>query len=345
MQSEVLSESNARQPTFQVVKVTRNAIPDLAQWPVTGWRGYYHWFAADRGPDSSAIQSGDLLRIAVWDNQENSLLANNGALVTEMPAMTVSSTGKVFMPYVGEVTVRGLTRELARRRIQESLSEIAPTAQVQLSVEQGHKNSVDLVGGVNAPGTYPLPTRNTTIQSVLARAGGINDSLRNPLVRLQRRGKTYEIRADVLLADASRNVRIRGGDQISVVEDRRSFNVLGAAGTQSVIYFEKEHMSAMEALSAMGGLNSSRADPKGILILREYAPDDLTPGPGGPDMQQVVFTIELTSADGLFAARQFRINPQDTLLATESPVTSIQTIMGLFGTLVGMGSTVNNLSN
>ncbi len=140
-------------------------------------------------------------------------------------------------------------------------------------------------------------------------------------------------------------MRLRGGDQISVVEDDRTFNVLGAAADESVIYFEKEEMTAMEAMSAMGGLNDARADPKGILILREYDGDDLAPGNAGPDMQQVVFTIDLTSADGLFAARQFLINPQDTLLATESPVASARTILGLFGTVVGAGATVSAISN
>ncbi len=104
-------------------------------------------------------------------------------------------------------------------------------------------------------------------------------------------------------------------------------------------------MSAMEALSAMGGLQDSRADPKGILILREYDAEDLKPGLSGPDLRQVVFTVDLTSADGLFAARQFQIQPADTLLATESPVVAAQTILGLLGTVVGFTATANNLAD
>ena len=172
----------------------------------------------------------------------------------------------------------------------------------------------------------------------------MNPALRHPLIRLQRGSATYETRVDTLLEEPSRNVRLRGGDQIAIVEDDRTFNVLGAARTESVIPFQKEEMSAMEALSAMGGILDSRADPQGILILREYEAEDLKPGTEGPDLQQVVFTIDLTSADGLFAARQFNINPGDTLLATESPVTSAQTILGLLGTVVGFTATVNNLA-
>jgi len=317
--------------------------PVLDDWPATGWHGHYHWFSRDRGPDSNVIQVGDVVSIVVWESEDNSLLSAPGSNLVEMPEQEVSASGKVFLPYVGNLSLRGLTSDAARKRIQDRFEEIAPSAQVQISVVAGRNNSIDLVGGFAAPGSYPLESRNTKILSAIAQGGGVKDSLRNPLLRLHRGGKIYETPVDALLEDARRNVRLRGGDQIAVVEDDRSFNVLGAAGNQQVLYFEKENMSAMEALSAMGGLEASRANPKGVLVLREYEADDLKPGPSGPDMQQVVFTIDLTSADGLFAARQFQINPDDTLLATESPVNAARTILGLFGTVIGVTGTANNL--
>ncbi|WP_306154614.1 polysaccharide biosynthesis/export family protein [Roseovarius sp. MMSF_3281] len=323
--------------------MTRNVVPALAQWPVTGWDGQYHWFGRDHGPDSNVIQVGDMLSIVVWESENNSLLSPPGSNMVELPPQDVSANGKVFLPYVGDLSVRGLSPDAARRRIQASLEDISPSAQVQVSVSEGRNNSIDLVSGLQAPGSYPLESRNTTILSAIAKGGGIQGGLRNPLLRLQRGSKTYETRVSNLLEDSRRNVRLRGGDQIAVVEDERSFNVLGAAGNQTLLYFEKEHMTAMEALSAMGGLQASRANPKGVLILREYKANDLKPGWAGPDMQQVVFTIDLTSADGLFAARNFQINPDDTLLATESPINAARTIIGLFGTVIGVSSSANNL--
>ncbi len=343
LQSEILYQDDAQPPSVQVVPVTRESVRHLADWPVTGWSGEYHWFASTRQPDSSVIQAGDKLNMVLWDNDENSLLSTEGSRQSEMPPMGVSSSGTVFLPYIGEVEVRGLTTAEARRTIQARLSEISSSAQVQLSVEEGRNNSVDVVGGVGAPGRYPLETRDTPILSALAASGGISESLRHPLVRLQRGDQVFETRAEDLLADASRNVRLRGGDQIVVVEDDRKFNVIGAARTQSVIYFENEQMTAMEALSEMGGISDSRANPKGVLILREYEARHLAPGQAGPDIEQVVFTIDLTNADGLFAARHFQIHPGDTVLPTESFVNSIRTILTLLGNVVGFSSTVNNL--
>jgi len=343
IQSEVLNEQESQAPSFQVVRVTRDVTPALSGWPTTGWHGHYHWFERDRGPDSNAIQVGDVLKIVVWESQENSLLSARGSNMVTMPDQEVASSGQIFLPYVGDVQVRGQSADAARQRIQASFEDISPSAQVQLSVVSGRNNSIDLVSGVASPGRYPLDSRNTKILSAIAKGGGVSSNLRNPLLRLQRGTTTYETRFADLLADARRNVRLRGGDQISVVEDQRSFNVLGAAGNQTIMYFEKETMTAMEALSAMGGLQASRANPKGVLILREYKAKDLKPGLAGPDMRQVVFTIDLTTADGLFAARQFHIHPQDTVLATESPINAARTIIGLFGTVIGVTGTANNL--
>jgi len=344
LQSSVVSAGSGENPSLQVVPVTRSNLSMLSEWPVTGWSGRYHWPSASRGPDSALIQTGDTLQIAIWDTQENSLLAAPESRMSTVPPTSVSSSGSIFMPYVGEVTVRGMTAASARRKLQEALADIAPTAQVQLSVTQGRNNAVDIASGVGSPGRYMLESRNTTILSVISEAGGISATLRHPLIVLQRNGRRYETRAEDLLNDPQRDILLRGGDRIAVVEDDRNFNALGAAGQQSVIYFEEESITAMQAVSQMGGLQASRANPKGLLVLRDYTQELREPFAAGPHMDQVVFTLDFTTADGLFAARKFEINPGDTLLATESPVTRVQTVLGLLGTVVGFGATANNLS-
>lgn len=345
MQREILSDRGEESATFQVVEVTRRSTPALALWPATGWKGYYNWPASSRAPDNSVLRTGDRIDVVVWDSQDNSLLSGGQSQSTNISSLTVSPSGTIFMPYVGDVNVSGLSEDAARQRLQDKMLNIAPSAQVQLTVQQGRNNAVDVVGGVGAPGSYPLVSRNTRILSVLAQAGGVQQTLVHPMIVLQRGGTLYETRAESLFENPDRNILVRGGDHIVVTEDDRSFNVLGAAGSQKVIHFEKETMSAMEAVSAMGGLSASRADPKGLLVLREYDRRHVNPDKPGPDMQQVIFTLDFTDADGLFAARQFEIHPEDTLLATESPITRVQTILGLFGTLVGFTATASNIAN
>ena len=340
--SEVLREKDKETPTFQVMPVTRQNLPAIAQWPVTGWSGKYTWINAARGPDSLVIRNGDRVDVVIWDSQENSLLTPSLEKKIAMPGLTVSPGGRIFVPYLDEVQVSGMTPDEARRNIQEALEPIVPSAQVQLALVAGEQNSVDLVSGVARPGPYPLPDRNHSVLSLIAAGGGISPSLRHPLVRLMRDGRNFEIRADTLLSDASKNALLRGGDKIIVEEDSRYFTSLGATGTERMIHFEKEAITALEALSIIGGLTDNRANPKGVIVLRDYTAGQLRADGSGPRMQQVVFTFDLTSADGLFAARGFQINPKDTVLATESTVTATQTVVGLIGGLVGLVSRVDN---
>lgn len=341
LSSEVLREQNADNPSFAVVTVSRSNTPQVASWPATGWSGGYNWISAKSGPNSPAIRSGDFINLVIWDSQENSLLTAVDQKEVTLAPVEVSAQGTIFVPYLGEVVVNGLTPSEARAVVQKAMEPIAATAQVQLSVVPGARNSVDLVSGVGKPGSYPMPTRNYSILTLLAQGGGISPSLKNPLVRLIRDGKTYEIRADRLFAEANRNTTLRGGDKVVVREDDRYFTSLGATGTESLVYFERDTITALEAISLVGGLSDSRANPKGVLILREY-PEKAVRADGlkGPTMRNVIFTFDLTSADGLFAARNFKVNPLDTVLATESALAAANTVFGLARSVVGLNDSL-----
>ena len=341
IQSEITRNKDAADAAFAVVPVGRDNIDGLRQWPVTGWAGHYHWFADASGPKSNLIRTGDRIDLVIWDNQVNSLLTSAEQKSVEINGLTVAPNGTIFVPYLNEVPVRGLTPKAARDRIANDLELVVPDAQVQLTVMPGPDNAVDAVGGFANPGNYPLPNRNYTLLSLISAAGGISDSLQNPLIRLIRGGKTYEIRADTLFERASANVVLRGGDKIIVEEDERYFVALGATGSETIVPFNRERITAIEALALLGGISDSRANPKGVLILREYSPKQVRADGTGPGKTQVVFTIDLTSADALFAANKFQINPRDLVVATESPVNSIRTIFGLIGSAVGVSNTVD----
>lgn len=328
-QAEVLAEAEAEDPSFDVVEVSAANLARIEAWPATGWTGHYVWLTAGGGGPTNVIRAGDRIDLSIWDSQENSLLMPAGAKMTEMNGIVVSPGGTIFVPYVGEVIVNGQSPMAARQVVQREIERIAPSAQVQLKLAAGESNSVDLVRGVGRPGTVQLPSRNFTILSLIAQGGGIDPGLDNPLVRLIRNGRSYEIRAEDLFADASRNIAMRGGDKVIVVEDKRFFVAAGATGDK-IVEFDRERITAMEALSMSGGLTETRADPKGILILRDY-PDDAVRANGieGPKLAQVVFTVDLTSADGLFAAREFRVNPGDLVMVTESRMASISQVISL----------------
>lgn len=342
---EILSQADSETGDFAVYQVSRAFLPTVREWPITGNEPTYGWIRASAGARNQIIQPGDVLTLNIWDSSENSLLTAVGQRVVSLEEVEVAANGSIFVPYVGSVSVIGLTPDLAREELQRSLEVIVPSAQVQLSLSEGRGNSVDLVGGVTAPGNYPMPDRNYTVLGLLADGGGVIPGFVNPQIRLFRGGQVFGTSVDQLYEQPSYNTLLKGGDRVVVEEDDRYFASFGATGIEALHTFTDDKLSAMDALSIVGGVSDNKADPKGLLILREYPASAVRPGVRGPRNTRVIFTIDLRDADGLFSARQFRINPNDLMMATESPINDVVAISNIVGNFVGLFNATSNLAN
>jgi polysaccharide biosynthesis/export protein len=342
---DILKQANEDTADFALYPVTRAFLPTAAHWPPTGKQENLSWIGASRGAKTQIIQPGDKLTLAIWDSGDNSLLTSLDQKVVQLQDVTVAANGSIFMPYVGNISVIGLTPDLAREDLQAALEAIVPSAQLQLSMSEGRNNSVDLVSGVANPGTYPMPDRNYSVLGLISAGGGISSSLNNPQIRLMRGGNIYGTSIDRLLNNPNLDTLLRGGDRVFVEEDQRYFLSFGAAGKEALHIFTKDHVSAMDAVSIMGGLNDSKADPGGLLILREYPANAIATGVRGPRMTRVVFSVDLDSTDGIFSARRFQINPDDLIIATESPINDVLTVSNIIGNFVGVFNATNNLAN
>ena len=342
-QSEVLAASNAGELTgedpvydFAVFEISRDILPTLAHWPQNGSRKY-HWINRQVQPASSIIAPGDVLDVAIWDAEENSLLTSLGQRVARLQAIAVNSDGRIFIPFVGNMKVSGMSPQTARAQIETQLIATIPSAQVQISVVPGRANTANLVGGVNAPGVYPLPDRDYTLLSLVAQGGGVRSNIKSAQVRLMRGPVVYGISLERLYADPKLDTTLIGGDLVVVEEDDRYFLSLGATGSEALHNFPKDRVTALDALAIVGGVSDARADPQGILILREYAMSAVRPDlSSGPPQTRVVFTMDLTTADGLFSAAKFDVQSGDLVYATENPVNAAQTVLSIFGSVLGI---------
>ncbi|MFN4058645.1 MAG: polysaccharide biosynthesis/export family protein [Roseinatronobacter sp.] len=340
--SEILAGSELAEADFAVEMVTRARLPIYRQWgqgdmPITA-----KWPSGGSVPQDQRLAAGDRLSLRIWDSGETSLFTSPGAQFADIQNVVVSGSGHVDLPYVDAVHVGGLTVATARARLQERLTEVIPSAQVQLEVTHGRRNSVDVVGGVARPGSYPLNERNLPLTSLLALAGGVDSALVNPMVQITRGGTVYRRTLKHILSEPAHDSALQGGDRIVVQADPRRFTALGAAGKEQVLSFDADKVSALRAVSMMGGMADQRADPKGILVLRKY--DTAQVGkPNGPLKDRVIFSFDLTNADGLFSADDFGLVDGDVVMATQAPATNAQRVIGLFGSFLGAGRAISSL--
>lgn len=350
VQSEVLAstaEDADGEPTdFAVEPITRASLARYAGWPAVGGTRL-GWIGRVDQPDNRIIAPGDSVQVTVWTTEDNGLLTAPGQRFVSLPAMQVASTGQVFLPYIGQIRISGMSPDRARAAIEEAYLAVSPSAQVQLSMTEGRNSTVSLVGGVARPAAYPLSDQDVTLMEMLALGGGVAPGLVNPQVRLQRGSRSYGIALARLMADPALNTTLQGGDQVFIEPDARTFLSLGAAGTRAQHAFPQEEVSALDAISIIGGLADARANAQGILILRSY-PDAAVRQDGiadgsGPRNTRTIFTLDLTSADGLFSAGQFAINDGDLIYVTESPLVGTRTVFGLIGSVFGLANQADRL--
>jgi polysaccharide export outer membrane protein len=292
-------------------------------------------------PDT--ISPGDTLSVRVWENVDAGLLAGVGQRATPIEAMQVDQSGAIFMPYVGRVQAAGRTPEEVRRDITEGLMDQTPDPQVEVVRREGDGSTVSVMGGVRAPGVYPIEAPTLRLSSILAQAGGVALVPDVAQIKLERGGRIGRIWLQDLYDNPRYDVALRPGDRIIVEEDRRSFTALGASTTQERVPFTKRDMSAVEAIAAAGGLDGRSADPTGVFIFRQESAAVANRVLGRSDLvgpQRVAYLLDLTRPEGLFSAREFIIRDEDTLYITEAPFASWSRVLAVATTTVSIAGSV-----
>ncbi len=286
---------------------------------------------------SDTIQPGDVLSVTIWENVDDGLVVPTGQNATVLEEVQVDGQGFIFVPYAGRLRAAGNSPEAVRTLISDHLAEQTPDPQVQVARLAGDGQTVSVVGSVGAQGVYPIERPTRTLSAMLARAGGVAIEPEIAQVTLVRGNHSGSIWFEDLYDHPGHDIALRGGDRIIVERDTRKFAALGATGTQTLIPFESQTLSAIEAIASVGGLSATAADPTGVFVFRnepEAIARQLMNDPSLMGTQRVVYVLDLTKPNGMFMARDFLIRDGDTVYVTEAPFTQFsKVIAALTGTL------------
>jgi len=294
---------------------------------------------------SDTIRAGDVLGLTIWENVDDGLLSGEAANSTILEEVQVDGDGFIFVPYAGRIKASGNPPEAIRRIITAKLAEQTPDPQVQVRRMAGDGATVSLVGAVGGQGVYPIERPTRSLATMLARAGGVTiepEIAQITVIRGTARGKIW---FQDLFNNPELDIALRGGDQILVEQDTRSFTALGATGAQARVDFESQNLSALEAIAQVGGLQASSSDPTGVFVLRNEPEAIATQVLGRADLigpQRMIYVLDLTQPNGMFMARDFVIRDGDTLYVTEAPFTQWnKVISAITGTAASAGSLSN----
>lgn len=228
-------------------------------------------------PEPYRLGFYDVVTVAVWEHPELTMPLGqyrNDMAVGQM----VDESGKIFYPYAGEISAKGLTAGELRGKLLASLSKVLNNPQLDVKVTGFRSQKVFVHGGVVRPGAVYVTDVPLTLLDAISQAGGIMPSEGvggaggdGSHVELLRDGRTtvIDLYADYGAgADPSR-ILLKDGDVIRVpTRDEGKVYVLGEISKAQALPLVNGRMSLAQAIAEVGGISPLSAEGKGVYVIR-----------------------------------------------------------------------------
>lgn len=305
-------------------------------------------------PPTDMVGPGDVLNIAIYEAgvtlfggvsapaMAEGPTINPSVSVQTLPPSRVDDNGNITVPYAGSLHVVGKTVSEIEQLIRTSLKGLSQNPQVLVTLSKVITNSVILSGEVAQPGRLVLQTNRETLSDVIALAGGYRGSAKDLTLRVFRRDEHFDIRLSDLVDNPVTDIRAYPGDRYMLINDPRSYSVLGASGRVNQLPFSSSEISLVEAIATAGGSHPNLGDAGAIFVFR-YVPDEQG------ELSPVVYHINMMNAGSFFLAQRFQVRDKDVLYfgnsAANQPTKMIQLISQLFSPIVTATSMVNMIND
>lgn len=299
------------------------------------------------------VGPGDILDINIYEagvtlfasstvSSSVSQLSPPGVQVQKLPPTRIDDLGDITIPYAGTMHVAGLTTGEIEAAIRNSLRRLSQNPQVIVTLNQAITNSIIVGGEVARPGRLVLQTNRESLSDVIALAGGYRGNSKDLMVRIMRGVSNVDVRVNDMIENPALDVRIRPGDRLMLVDDPRTYSILGASGRVEQVPFRRSTVSLAEAVATAGGTNPNLGDPAAIFLFR-YVRDA-----EGKEVPQV-YHLDMMQTGSYFLAQKFVMQDKDVLYfgnaAANQPSKLVQLISQLFSPVLTVTSAVSVIQN
>ncbi|QGM80107.1 polysaccharide biosynthesis/export family protein [Otariodibacter oris] len=309
-------------------------------------------------PYTGTVNVGDVLDISIWEAPPailfgSTLSANSGGSseLTKLPEQMVNQKGRITIPFVGDLYVKGKTPETIQNELTNRLSTLANEPQVVVRVIKNNSANVSVIREGNSI-RMPLTPYGERVLDAVASVGGVQADLQDVTVQVMRGSQVKSVAFEKLLSDPLQNIPLYPGDVISLLNSPLSFTGLGALGTNKVVRFSTKGLSLAEAIGQLGGLVDRRSDPRSVFVFRYIPFNNLskldqsiwrnrgyTNGMNVP----TVYNVNLLQPTSLFVLQHFPIKDKDVVYVSNAPLAEFQKFISLiFSISSPVTSTINS---
>jgi len=264
----------------------------------------------------------DMVQVVVWEHPE--LTSPMGQY--QPAGQKVTTDGKLFYPYAGELQAAGLTAQELRAEITKRLSDkILNDPQVDVRVTGYNSLKAFVSGAVNRPGYVAFEEKPMTIPTVIAAAGGFSEEADPAMMQLRRGNKVYNINyLDAFKSNLPLDrILMKPDDQIFVpalseTQKENRVYVMGEVQKVGIVNVNQGQLSLVEALATAGGLQTLNASASSIYVIRNTS-----------DAQIDVFHLNGKNAMALAMADRFALNSHDIVYVDASGIATWNRLISL----------------
>lgn len=296
-------------------------------------------------PIGTRVGVGDTVQVSIWEAAPAALFGTavldtaigsgvQPSRSNTLPDMLVGPSGKITVPFAGEVPAAGRTLHQIEQDIVARLRGRAHLPQVIVRVAHNATADVTVLGDVKAPQRVPLTPRGERLLDAIAQAGGTNQPIDRMTIEVTRGNMVQRMAARDVIRDPKQNIILSKDDVVTVIYQPYSFTAMGATGKNEEIRFEGLGLTLAQALGRVGGLQDQRADPRGVFLFRWEQPQligGLAQGlrPNASGLVPVVYQADMKDPQTYFAAQHFHMRDGDVLFVSNSKVADLQRFLGV----------------
>ena len=264
----------------------------------------------------------DMVQVVVWEHPE--LTSPMGQY--QPAGQKVTTDGKLFYPYAGELQAAGLTAQELRLEITKRLSDkILNDPQVDVRVSEYKSLKAVVSGEVKNPGYAFFSEAPMTIPMAIAEVGGFSQDADPAGMQLRRGNKVYNINyLEAFKKDLPLDkMLLKPDDQLYVPaltqtqRENRAY-VMGEVQKVGLVDLVNGKVNLVEALSAAGGLQALNATSRGIYVIRNTSENQID-----------VFHLNAKNAMALAMAERFELNARDIVYGAASGLATWNRLISL----------------
>ena len=180
-------------------------------------------------PVGTIVQPGDVLEVSIWEAPPAALFGPGSIGSTEgrsssspqassastLPELLVGLSGRIFVPFAGDVQVAGRSIDQIEADITGRLQRKAHLPQVIVRVIRNATANVNVVGEVANSTRLPLTPKGERLLDALAQAGGTRHPSSATILQVTRGDRVVAMPMDTVIRDPRQNIMLKTGDVVS----------------------------------------------------------------------------------------------------------------------------------